>query len=661
MAKTEKKVVGGAGSVRKRVREALEGLYGVDCAGCFLPEEAALVMAQATADANKEVAVMINRRGVVLSVSVGDDRSVGLVEQDLRRGEGRTSGVRCVHTHPNQDAWLSEVDFAALEDLRLDAMACLAVDGAGSVVGASVAIMPVGGSIEELGPYAATKELADRFNRDAPEDAPPEGARFCEGGLQGMLGKLDAVLPRFAQLDKQAAPALHDSAGDGPERAVLVGYKEASLEELAQLAETAGAKVLERVTAREGRQDVAYCVGKGKVDEINLLCQAVDADLIIFDEELSGTQARNLEDATGVRVVDRTALILDIFAARARSREGKLQVELAQLNYRLPRLTGRGMELSRLGGGIGTRGPGERQLDIDRRHIRRRIHFIEEELRRTKARRQQQARGGGRGAGVPSVALVGYTNAGKSTLFNRLCGADALAEDKLFATLDPTMRRFELPSGGEAVMVDTVGFIQKLPHDLIDAFRATLEESVQADVLLQVVDASAKDMALHMETVASILGGIGAGGKPMVVALNKCDLAKALREEGGGRPAVPWREGGATRVCEVSALTGEGVPELLALLNELVHGQDARMDLLIPYDDGRVRPFIHKHAKVLSQSYEADGLHMRVTVRREHAGMLERYAAPEFGEPGAALAGGGAAMAGAAGDAEGAALAGAGE
>ena len=288
---------------------------------------------------------------------------------------------------------------------------------------------------------------------------------------------------------------------------------EDSLDELASLAETAGAMVITRVLQNRMRPDPATFIGSGKAEELQLTCQTLEIDLAIMDDELTGAQQRNLENALGVRVIDRTALILDIFAQRAQSSEGKLQVELAQMKYRLPRLTGMGTVLSRLGGGIGTRGPGETQLEVDRRRIRRRIDDLEMQLREIKKQRDMR-RARREKNGQITVALVGYTNAGKSTLLNALSGADVLVEDKLFATLDPVMRRVELPENRECLVVDTVGFIRKLPHQLVQAFRSTLEEALFADLLVVVSDLSSPHYAQQRATVFEVLNDLGAADRP---------------------------------------------------------------------------------------------------------------------------------------------------
>ena len=313
------------------------------------------------------------------------------------------------------------------------------------------------------------------------------------------------------------------------ERALLISVDtgefnaEASIEELAQLALTAGAKVEGMMVQKRPSVSVSTFVGTGRLEEICSFCENNEIDIIIADGELTPVQVRNLEDKAGVRVIDRTTLILDIFAGRARSAEGKIQVELAQLKYSLPRLSGKGTGLSRLGGGIGTRGPGETKLETDKRHIRRRIQFLNAELDKIEKRRnamhiRRQKNG------VEAVAVVGYTNAGKSTLMNRLTQAGVLAEDKLFATLDPTARRLTLKNGREIMLIDTVGLISRLPHQLVDAFRSTLEEALWADVILNVCDASNPECSAHTAVTQNLLDSLGCAGKPIINVLNKCDL-----------------------------------------------------------------------------------------------------------------------------------------
>jgi GTP-binding protein HflX len=403
--------------------------------------------------------------------------------------------------------------------------------------------------------------------------------------------------------------ALLVGGGDaGPEEA------EASLEELALLTETAGAETVERSIQRRDTPDPATYVGKGKAEELRQLAEALDVDLVVFDVELSPAQQRNLEKLFGRDVVDRVALILDIFGQHAHSQAGMLQVELAQLRYRLPRLRGRGVEMSRLGGGIGTRwGFGETKLEVDRRRILRRIRKLEQELEELGRTRAVQRKARQR-AEHPQVALVGYTNAGKSTLLNRLTGAGVLVEDRLFSTLDPTIRRLALPAGGETVLLsDTVGFVRKLPHQLVESFRSTLEEVRGADLLLHVVDASSPEAGRQIAAVRTVLAEIEANEVPELVVANKLDLADpdAVSEliEGG---AVP-----------VSAATGEGVDKLLEALAARLRALNAVVELSVPYDRGDVVAAVHREGEVLVEVHDERATRIRARLPRRG---LERFA-----------------------------------
>lgn len=408
------------------------------------------------------------------------------------------------------------------------------------------------------------------------------------------------------------------------ERAVLVGLEVTSprprpphaapridpaesLNELAVLSESAGAEVVEMIVQRRERVDAATLVGSGKVEELRASIASCGAGLAVFDNDLTPTQQRNLERALDVKVIDRTQLILDIFASRARTREGQLQVELAQLSYLLPRLTGRGIEMSRLGGGIGTRGPGETQLETDRRKIQRRIKVIRQDLERVRSSRSIQRR---QRQSVPlaTVALAGYTNAGKSTLFNRLTGAHVFADARMFATLDPTVRHVTLPSNRRVLLSDTVGFIRNLPTTLVQAFRATLEEVVEAELLLHVVDVSSAHAAEDIAHVFRVLGEIGAAASPQILVMNKTDLLpegefdpdtaaqRLLREVEHGRPA---------RAVAVSAATGSGIEELLAAVDRtLASDPVARVRFRLPPGEGAAAHLLHEHGRVLSTRYE---------------------------------------------------------
>ncbi len=401
-----------------------------------------------------------------------------------------------------------------------------------------------------------------------------------------------------------------------PECAVLVGLDtgeydcEVSLDELEELAKTAGAQVIARVTQKRDTPDGATYIGSGRLQEIKDFCSENEADLLIFDGELTPSQQRNVEDTTDTRVVDRTQLILDIFAARARSGEGKLQVELAQLKYLLPRLGGKGTSMSRLGGGIGTRGPGETKLESDRRHIRRRIKNLEDGLEAL-TKRRRLARERREKDEVETVAIVGYTNAGKSTLMNTLTQAGVLAEDKLFATLDPTSRALTLPDGRRVMLIDTVGFIRRLPHGLVEAFKSTLEEAASATLILNVCDASSPDCAEHLDVTNRLLEELGCKDKPIIAVFNKCDAAPEISSLSVGLHSV-----------KISALSGEGLDLLLNEIQKALPPTRKKVTLLLPYSMGSDAAVLRQKGALESEEYRPDGLLMTVTADVK---LLEKY------------------------------------
>ncbi len=400
------------------------------------------------------------------------------------------------------------------------------------------------------------------------------------------------------------------------ERIILVGVVfpwvsaetvEEGLDELALLVDTAGADVVGRIVQRRDSPDPATFVGKGKVEELRELSETVDSDTVVFDDELSPAQQRNLEKILGRTAIDRTAVILDIFAQNARSQEGKAQVELALLRYRLPRLRGRGKAFSQQAGGIGTRGPGETKLEVDRRRLLRRMSRLETELKAVSATRQTQARSRARGR-HRTATVVGYTNAGKSTLLNRLTDAGVLVENRLFSTLDPRTRQLQLPGGETVLLTDTVGFVRKLPHQLVEAFRSTLEVVGDADLLIHVVDGSAEDHEAQIAAVREVLGEIGAGGVPELLVINKVDLSGEARLVAAGHPGS----------VAISALTGEGTAELLRVVGEELRKGDEVVALVVPFERGDVLAAVHREGEVVAEVAGAGGT--RVEVFLDEAG-----------------------------------------
>jgi GTP-binding protein HflX len=563
----------------------------------LVPVSLAETISRISFEINREISVLINRRGVVVDVSIGDSGTVSLPQLDNRRGSTRLSAVRCIHTHPGGNGRLSQVDAGTLQKLRLDTMIAIGVEE---------------GQVREI--YAGCLNAEQTVDMYGP---------FVLGET-----RLNYIYKIIEELDATAKADLFANT-EAPERAILVGLETAqsrlqgasqrdaedSLAELEELAKTAGALVIDKLIQKKQTEDSAFYVGKGKVEEISLICQAADAELLIFDDELSGAQIRNIEEITGARVIDRTALILDIFAQRAVSKEGKLQVELAQLKYKLPRLIGLGSQLSRLGGGIGTRGPGEKKLEVDRRHIRRRITNLEHELKELQKRRDFM-RINREKNNTPVIAIVGYTNAGKSTLMNKLCGSSVYAENKLFATLDPSARKLVLADGREAVLIDTVGFIRKLPHDLIEAFKSTLEEAVHADMLLHVVDASNENATMQIGVVERLLEELGASSKSTVLVLNKNDIAHG---------SIRISTIGYSSICEVSALDGTGMDKLLEIITEGFKERLKEIKLIVPYDQGWVMPYIYSNGQVMDQEYAEEGICVRALVKIDKIAQLKEF------------------------------------
>ena len=600
-------IYGNLKGIRNSVIEELKTLYDIKLeGGQLLTSELALRLADITEFINKEISLYITRSGQVEAVAVGSNDTVDLPPVEGRRGSSRLSGVRCIHTHPNGNSALSGVDVSALKNNRFDAMVAIGVTSP-DITQSTISF----GMITGL----------DNSEQYVVEAYGPITMAEAEGIF---FPNLVMTVERI--LDKQTGSS---SLAQSAERTILVGMEyggmlstlgwsvEDSLEELKQLADTAGAQVVAKLLQKRPKPDPAFFIGRGKVQELALYVQQENIDLCIFDDELTPAQQRNIEQAMGIRVLDRTALILDIFAQRARTNEGKLQVELAQLQYTLPRIMGKGLSLSRLGGGIGTRGPGETKLEVDRRRIRDRIAYIKECIGKVKSVRNLH-RAGRAKASVPTVSLVGYTNAGKSTLLNVLTNSDIYAKDQLFATLDPTTRQLELPDKQQAILTDTVGFIQRLPHQLVAAFQSTLEEVVESDVLLHVIDVSHELYKEQSNAVYKVLEQIGAKDKTIITVYNKIDK---LPEDS----ALPERLAREENSICISAKGRKNLDGLLALIAENLKLQSIEADFMIPYSDTAIVSKLHEAGTVLEQEYLAEGTRLKVRLDAAQLGEYEKY------------------------------------
>ena len=575
-------VNGNIEGIRDAMLARLDSLYRYEAEdGGFLPRELMKLLAECSCALNREIAVYLTRDGEIVNVAVGTDCDVELTDYRLRRNENRLSRVRCVHTHPDGDGRLSDVDLSALKIFRYDAMTAVGVKG-GEPTFVQTAFLGENGSLVM--------------------DEPVRWYRVPDAEWTAQIELSDSLVGR------EEARKVENAR----EKAVLMGIESReSLEELRRLAETAGAEVAGMFLQKRDKPDNALLIGRGRADELARDCQALEADLCIFDEELTGVQARNLEEILRIKVIDRTTLILDIFAQRAASAEGKLQVELAQLQYRSARLIGMGTVMSRLAGGIGTRGPGESRLEISRRRIRERMTELNrrlEELERQRAvRRKSRERNK-----VPVVALVGYTNAGKSTLLNTLTGAGVYAEDQLFATLDAVSRRMETAEKTPYLLTDTVGFIRKLPHALVSAFRSTLEEAVLADVLVIVSDGASPDMLRQHDTVEQVLSELGATEQKRIEVINKCDAADPP-------PAFPG-------AILISARTGEGLEQLKAAIAEALQESYAPATFTVPFSRYGILSEIHSLGRVICEKHTESGTEITVAASREDVGrMVRRY------------------------------------
>ncbi|WP_097026031.1 GTPase HflX [Clostridium peptidivorans] len=557
-------------------------------------EELINIIVGVTLDVNREVSVAINRKGMVESVAIGDSTSVEMPMIDIK--ERKLSGVRIIHTHPNGNSHLSALDISALIKLKLDCIAAVGVDE-NDITDITLGFCSVK---DNMLIAETTKKLILEKAINYP-----------------ILDKIKYIedLIRTTTVEEETG-----------EKAILVGVEsEESLDELEELAKACDVEVVDKLIQNRYKIDTAFYVGSGKVEEIALLRQAKRANVVIFDDELTASQVRNLEDIIGVKVIDRTTLILEIFAKRAKSKEGKIQVELAQLKYRLPRLSGLGTVLSRTGGGIGTRGPGEKKLETDKRHIRERIYDLKSELEKIKQTRVTQRESRNE---IPKVSLVGYTNAGKSTLRNTLCTIAAketikkesvLEADMLFATLDTTTRAIILPDNRTITLTDTVGFIRKLPHDLVEAFKSTLEEVIYSDLLLHVVDVSLENYLEQIEAVNKVLEELGAIDKPYVYVLNKIDK---LSEEKLEEINELFKD---KMNIKISARHNINLEELLKLISSKLPNKLKKAEYLIPYDKQSIVAYLHRNSNVISEEYKEDGTYVCAEVSEMVYNTCEEY------------------------------------
>jgi GTP-binding protein HflX len=550
------KVSGKLTGLKKQQISRIEKLYRKKIpADKIISVEMAEALGELSHEINREIALIINRRGQIVNIHVGEFDRVNIENyKNTRESKLRLCGLRCVHTHPNGSPELSNADLTALSLHRFDAMASIGVDKQGKFSKQRGETVKFADSVQ----IAFLTEEQDNWRILEPTTL----RKAAEENFIELLAEIEHNFAKNAETTKV----------DEKEKAVLVSLQtdnadefliKESISELEQLADTAGAKVIGLLSQKRNSPDSSTYIGSGKVRELALLAQEKGANIVIVDDELSPNQQKNLEAAIGVKTIDRTELILDIFAQRARTKEGKLQVELAQLKYLFPRLVGKGLQLSRqggggTGGGIATRGPGETKLEIDRRRIKDKISMLEKEVEEIKNHRTQQ-RKLREANNIPVISIVGYTNAGKSTLLNALANSDVFAENKLFATLDPTTRKIKLPDMKTVLLSDTVGFIQRLPTTLVKAFRSTLEEVTESDIILHVIDPSHPNRDEHIQTVYDILEELDAKDKPIITVFNKIDIAENIDFPDN----LP-------NIVKISALKRKNLGELITKIQEVL-------------------------------------------------------------------------------------------
>lgn len=554
------KVSGKLTGLKKQQISYLERLYRKKVpVSQIISVEIAEIIAQISQEINKEIALIINRRGQIVNIIVGEFDRVNIEKfKNIRESKARLCGLRCVHTHPNGNCELSKADLTTLSLQRFDAIACISVDSSGKFSKKQGETIKFADAIQTA--FLSTNQDSFKIL---------EQTTVRKASEENFLELLEEIERDFAGNNGTIVI-------DDKEKAILVSlqtnnfdefFAKESVQELEQLADTAGAEVIGLLCQKRPSPDNSTYIGSGKSRELALMVQEKGANIVIVDAELSPNQQKNLEGLVGVKTIDRTELILDIFAQRAQTKEGKLQVELAQLKYLYPRLVGKGLSLSRqggggTGGGIATRGPGETKLEVDRRRIKDKINILEKEVEDIKKHRNSQ-RKLREFNNIPVVSIVGYTNAGKSTLLNALSNSNILAEDKLFATLDPTTRKIKLPNLSDVLITDTVGFIQRLPTTLVKAFRATLEEVSQADLILHVIDPSHPNIEEHIDTVYDILLQLDAENKPIITVANKIDLVK-------GEILTNIAEKKLPNLVEISALQRKGLGNLLSKIEQVL-------------------------------------------------------------------------------------------
>lgn len=562
----------------------------------LIEEDMLYKIAQISNKINREINIAIDRRGNVIEISIGDSGSVQLPILDI--GERRLAGVRVIHTHPGGNPQLSAIDISALIKLKLDCIVAVGIDDDG-ITGLSLGFCDVVG--DELKYTLESIKLSDIENYNILEKIEQ---------IESMIRKRNIV-------------------ENNTEYAILVGIDtEESLEELGELARACDVKVVGTFMQKKNKIDNNFFIGTGKAQELSRFRQLKQANLIIFDEELSGMQVRNLEMITGCKVIDRTTLILEIFARRARSREAKIQVELAQLKYRSARLLGLGSTMSRTGGGVGTKGPGEKKLEIDKRRIRETIHDLKMELEKIRKTRviQREKR---EESGIPKISLVGYTNVGKSTLRNLLADLypadnttkkeNVFAENMLFATLDITTRAITLPDKRVASLTDTVGFVRKLPHDLIEAFKSTLEEVSFSDLIVHVVDCSSETVLEQIKAVENVLKELDAIDKPTLLVLNKCD--SATQEQIQKIEEIKKD----IKVVKISAKNNTNIDILLQEIVDILPQSTRVCKFLIPYSDSSVGAYLHRNTIIQEEKYEENGIFIVAIVNNEVFNKCSKY------------------------------------